>query len=82
MQSQDPWEDKRGIITYWTREGQWTELGTVLISLTSFIDQRIFPIGVKFLKFASLEDSFVKLLVSVLDYCRLTKTSQFWIRNK
>ena len=34
-------------------------------------DERIFPIGVKFLKFASLEDSFVinvKLLVSVLGY--------------
>ena len=49
------------------------------------IDERTFLIGVKFLKFASLEDSFVinvKLLVSVLGYSRLTKTSQFWIRNK
>ena len=84
MRSQDPWEDKRGITTYWISEGQWTELGTVLISLTS-LDQRIFPNGVKFLEFAWLEDSFVmnvELLVSVLGYCRLSKTSQFWIRNK
>ena len=67
------------------RSMNWTWNCFYIKITNKLIDERIFPIGVKFLKFASLEDSFVinvKLLVSVLGYSRLTKSSQFWIRNK